>query len=234
MIYHVSYASSNMSKSLDICRVWALRHGCDATLNIDIDPDFAAHNRHILSQPRGAGYWLWKPYIIHRALMDFTKPGDYIVYTDAGVEFVANINRIIDEMERSGEDIFLFGNNYQHRDWCKREVFDALNCKDGHQVQASAMVLRNTENAMYLVEEWLDQCQYGNQIDDICGSDQYPGFREHRHDQAILTAVAQAMGLRLHWWPAIYNGGAFTYDKGTYTDTYPPIFHHHRKRNSEW
>jgi hypothetical protein len=234
MIYHVSYASSNMSKSLDICRASALRHGCDATLNIDIDPDFAAHNRHILEQPRGAGYWLWKPYIIHRAMMDYTKPGDYIVYTDAGVELVGNINRIIDEMDRSGEDIFLFGNNYQHRDWCKREVFDALNCKDGYQVQASAMVLRNSDNAMYLVEEWLDQCQYGNQIDDICGSEQYPGFQEHRHDQAILTAVAQAMGLKLHWWPAMYNNGAFTYDKGTYTDTYPPIFHHHRKRNDEW
>jgi hypothetical protein len=234
MIYHVSYASDNMSKSLDICRASALRNGCDATQNIDIDPDFASHNKHILSQPRGPGYWLWKPYIIHRAIMDLTKPEDYIVYTDAGVEFVANINRIIDEMERSGEDIFLFGNHYQHRDWCKREVFDALNCKDVHQVQASAMVLRNTENAMYLVEEWLDQCQYGNQIDDIWGIDQYPGFQDHRHDQAILTAVAQAMNLKLHWWPAIYNGGAFTYDKGTYTDTYTPIFHHHRKRNDEW
>lgn len=234
MIYHVSYASINMSKSLDICRASALRHGCDATLNIDIDPDFAAHNRHILEQPRGAGYWLWKPYIIHRALMDYTKPGDYIVYTDAGVELVGNINRIIDEMERNVEDIFLFGNHYQHRDWCKREVFDDLNCKDGHQVQASAMVLRNSDNAMYLVEEWLDQCQYGNQIDDKCGSDQYPGFQEHRHDQAILTAVAQAMNLKLHWWPAMYNGGAFVYDKGTYTDDYPVIFHHHRKRNDEW
>jgi hypothetical protein len=234
MIYHVSYASSNMSKSLDICRASALRHGCDATLNIGIDPEFAAHNRQILSQPRGAGYWLWKPYVIHRALIDHGNLMEYLVYTDAGVELVGNINRIIDEMERNGEDIFLFGNNYQHRDWCKREVFDALNCKDGHQVQASAMVLKNSENAMYLVEEWLDQCQYGNQIDDKCGSDQYPGFQEHRHDQAILTAVAQAMNLKLHWWPAMYNGGAFVYDKGTYTDTYPVIFHHHRKRNEEW
>jgi hypothetical protein len=234
MIFHVSYASDKMSKSLDICRASALRHGCDATLNIDIDPDFAAHNKRILSQPSGAGYWLWKPYVIHRALMDHARSWDYLVYTDAGVEFVQNINRIIDKMESGGEDIFLFGNHYQHRDWCKREVFDALNCKDGHQVQASAMVFANSENAMYLVEEWLDQCQYGNQINDILESEQYPGFQEHRHDQAILTAVAQAMGLKLHWWPAMYNGGAFVYDKGSYTDDYPVIFHHHRKRNDEW
>jgi hypothetical protein len=234
MIYHVSYASDKMSKSLDICRASALRHGCDATINIDIDPEFAGHNRHILSQPRGAGYWLWKPYIIHRALIDHARSWDYLVYTDAGVEFVGSVNHLIQAMERSGEDILLFGNHYQHRDWCKREVFDALNCKDGHQVQASAMVLKNSENAMYLVEEWLHQCQYGNQIDDKCGSDQYPGFQEHRHDQAILTAVAQAMNLKLHWWPAMYNGGAFVYDKGDYDLEYPVIFHHHRKRNDEW
>jgi hypothetical protein len=234
MIFHVSYASDKMSKSLDICRASALRHGCDATINIDIDPEFAGHNRHILSQPRGAGYWLWKPYIIHRALIDHARSWDYLVYTDAGVEFVGSVNHLIQAINRSDEDILLFGNHYQHRDWCKREVFDALNCKDGQQVQASAMVLKNSENAMYMVEEWLDQCQYRNQINDKCGSDQYPGFQEHRHDQALLTAVAQAMGLKLHWWPAMYNGGAFVYDKGTYTDDYPVIFHHHRKRNDEW
>jgi hypothetical protein len=234
MIYHVSYASDKMSKSLDICRASALRHGCDATINIDIDPEFAGQNRHILSKPRGAGYWLWKPYVIHRALMDHARSWDYLVYTDAGVEFVASVNHLIQAMDRSDEDILLFGNHYQHRDWCKREVFDALNCKDGHQVQASAIVLKNSENAMYLVEEWLHQCQIGNQINDICGSDQYPGFQEHRHDQAILTAVAQAMGLKLHWWPAMYNGGAFVYEKGDYDLEYPVIFHHHRKRNDEW
>jgi hypothetical protein len=34
----------------------------------DIDDEFASKNQHILEQPRGSGYWLWKPYFICRAL----------------------------------------------------------------------------------------------------------------------------------------------------------------------
>ena len=36
--------------------------------NKDIDPEFYAKNKFILNQPRGAGYWLWKHYIIKDAL----------------------------------------------------------------------------------------------------------------------------------------------------------------------
>ena len=80
----------------------------------------------------------------------------------------------------------------------------------------------------------MDLCMQRDYISDKIWLEQYPSFQEHRHDQALLTAVAQKYNLRLHWWPAVYNDGAFTYDKGTYTDSYPPIFHHHRKRNDEW
>ena len=234
MIYHLSYASDNMTKSLMYCCQSALNHGCNATFHMTIDPIFAETNKHILSQPRGAGYWLWKPYIIHRAI-DWGHDGDYYVYTDAGVEFMCNIRHIIEVMEREKSDVFLFGNNYQHRDWCKREVFDALGCRDGHQVQASAMIFKVSDFALQVANEWLSWCQVDHYIDDIVyDSYQYPSFQEHRHDQAILTAVAQAHNIPLHWWPASYNDGAFTYDKGTYTDNYPVIFHHHRKRNYEW
>ena len=235
MIYHLSYASDNMSKSLELSRRSALALGrCNAVLQIDIDPVFVETNKHILSQQRGAGYWLWKPYIIHKALQN-GRDGEYYVYTDAGVEFVSDIGYIIKKMQLDNLDVFLFGNNYQHRDWCKREVFDALGCKDGHQVQASAMVFKVSDFALQVANEWLSCCQVDHYIDDIVyDSYQYPSFQEHRHDQAILTAVAQAHGIPLHWWPACYNDGAFTYDKGTYTDNYPVIFHHHRKRNNEW
>jgi hypothetical protein len=61
-----------------------------------------------------------------------------------------------------------------------------------------------------------------------------PEFREHRWDQAIITCLAYRYGYKLHWWPAMYNGGQFIYEKGVFNDEYPVIFHHHRKRNDEW
>ncbi len=152
-------------------------------------------------------------------------------YTDAGVEIINSPRYLVDAMDG---DIMLFGNHYQHRDWCKREVFDLLDCKDGFQVQASAILIRCSAESNYFIDEWMVHCQIRDFINDKSWMIQYPSFQEHRHDQAILTAVAQKYNLPLHWWPAVYNDGAFTYDKGTYTDTYPPIFHHHRKRNDEW
>ena len=53
----------------------------------DIDANFYAKNKLILDQKRGAGYWLWKPYIIKDAL-SAVNDGDYVFYVDSGAFFV--------------------------------------------------------------------------------------------------------------------------------------------------
>ena len=229
MIHHITWADHRMSKSAELASESAVRFGCNH-MNVFLSTWFEVRYTESISKDRGAGYWIWKPHIIGKAL-SWAKPGEYVLYTDAGVEVINSPRYLIDAMDG---DIMLFGNHYQHRDWCKREVFDALECKDGLQVQASAMLFRCSDTSVKFVEEWMDLCMQRDYISDCMFLEQYPSFQEHRHDQALLTAVAQKYNLRLHWWPAVYNDGAFTYDKGTYTDSYPPIFHHHRKRNNEW
>jgi len=230
MICHVSYANDKMSLSRDRCVVSALRYGCEPSYDIDIDETFALNYRHILEAERGAGYWLWKPHIINM-LVNKLSDGDIIVYTDAGVEFINHVKHLVDAMD---EDVFLFGNHYQHQDWCKREVFEGMGARAGFQVQASAMLFRVSDESKHFIAQWLDWCCKPDFINDVIRVEQYPEFREHRHDQAILTCLQQKYHYDLHWWPAMYNDGAFIYDKGTYMDTYPVIFHHHRKRNDEW
>lgn len=229
MIHHITWADHRMSKSAELARESAIRFGCEV-MDVSMAPSFERQHKESISKDRGAGYWIWKSHIISRALFA-AKAGEYLLYTDAGVEIINSPRYLVDAMDG---DIMLFGNHYQHRDWCKREVFDALQCKDGFQVQASAMLFRRSDWSMSFVIEWTQLCLQKDMINDSTFLVQYPSFQEHRHDQALLTAVAQKHNLRLHWWPAVYNDGAFTYDKGTYTDTYPPIFHHHRKRNDEW
>ncbi|CAF4118422.1 unnamed protein product [Rotaria sp. Silwood2] len=66
-------------------------------LNMSIfnsDDGFRQRNSDILNRDRGAGYWLWKPYIIWHELY-VAREGDVIVYSDAGVNFVADINILI-------------------------------------------------------------------------------------------------------------------------------------------
>jgi hypothetical protein len=158
-----------------------------------------------------------------------------LIYSDAGVEFINNVSHIIDRMD---EDIFFFGNNYNHIDWCKGDVLNTFKVfEDKKQVQASVIFFRNTQKVRDFVKEWLLYCQMPYFIDD--SPSLFPNvstFQEHRHDQAILTCLQIKYGYKLHWWPASYNDGQFTYDKISeyQNDNYPVIFHHHRKRQEDW
>ena len=225
---HITFATSDMYISAEKCKNSALKWCESSTIYgpPDIGHEFREFNYDIFSQKRGFGYWLWKPYFIYRELLNMIE-GEYLIYTDAGIEFVNDPGLLV-----NGDNVFLFGNNYNHLHWCKGSVIDFLNGdkEDRNQIQASAMIFRKSEESMLLVKSWLMFCQLPGIIDDSNPGNNHPEFQEHRHDQAVLTCITRGY----HWWPAMYNGGAFVYDKGEYKDEYPVIFHHHRKRNNEW
>lgn len=263
MIHLITYATENMSKAAELCVNSALFNGVDFAWNYkeeDIDYRFKRGNKEIFKEgARGANcYWLFKPYIIYNELLNH-KEGDIVIYADAGVEFINNVSHIIDRMD---EDIFFFGNNWNHVDWCKYPIamdinyqwlFDAGGySKAGKyhqfkQVQASVIFFKVNDNTRKFVKEWLLWCQMPDFINDKHISlsehmkdssyiEKLPTFQEHRHDQAILTCLQIKYGYKLHYWPATYNNGAFDYEKIEQykEDNYPIIFHHHRKRNNEW
>lgn len=238
-VHLVTYCSELMTTAARVCVESALRNKVDsADIHQDtcIDQQFSSKNKNVLSKTRGAGYWLWKPYIIDKNINSMND-GDILIYADAGVEIINNVYWVIDRMK---QDIFLFGNMYQHVHWCKMDVIKAI-CptmpmnQNIKQVQASVIFIRVSKWSKEFVKRWLDYCQRPGFIDDSrSSSPNHPEFREHRHDQSVLTCLAWKCELPLHWWGAIYNGGIFTYDHNGYNDVYPPIFHHHRMRNSDF
>lgn len=238
MTHLITFTDKSMTIAANICAKSAMANGCDCFTIYrpqDIDPEFMWQNKDILMQKRGAGYWLWKPYLIDRELKKM-KDGGILIYADAGIEFVNSIKHITDRMEG---DIWLFGNQYQHVHWCKADVFIPILSNQyynyqGKQAQASVIVIRNSQSARQWVDRWLLWCQLPGMIDDTPSKTlNHPEFKEHRHDQAIATCWAIRDDITLHWWPAMYNCGAFTYDHSGYNDTYPVLFHHHRCRNNE-
>jgi hypothetical protein len=72
---------------------------------LDNNPKFVNRNKSSLQQKRGAGYWLWKPYIIFQELY-LARDGDIILYSDASVNFIANISHLIKLTEK--QDIIAF------------------------------------------------------------------------------------------------------------------------------
>lgn len=243
-IHLITFASENFSISANLCVRTARFHGVTSAAICKPKEEIT---------PRGYGFWRWKPAIIRALLFNceaFTllENDDILIYADAGIEFVNNVHYIIERMD---QDIFLFGNMWEHAHWCKRDVIDEIwplesklytppGCgwqAFGKQVQASVIFFRVSDFTRTFVDEWLKWSLFedGRLIDDSPSRmPNHPEFQEHRHDQAILTTLAYREGLKLHWWPAEYNDGAFAYEKGIFTDNYPVIFHHHRKRNNDW
>jgi hypothetical protein len=74
-------------------------------LSLNTNPTFVNRNKNILERKRGAGYWLWKPYLIFQELY-LALDGDIILYSDALVNFVANISYLIELTTK--QDMIIF------------------------------------------------------------------------------------------------------------------------------
>lgn len=248
MIRLVNFSDDKMTRSQMLCTDSAYTQGVDQVFQYSpthMDAHFCQFNEKIVKAERGAGYWLWKPYFINRA-MGHCEDGDILIYSDSGVEWIAPVNHIIDAMD---QDIFLFSNGHQHVHWCKMDVLEGIlpdsfkngygdwlkdgNCILRQQVQASVIFFKVNQKTRDFVKEWLLWCQMPGFIDDNPSVlPNHREFAEHRHDQAILTCLQIKYNFKLHWWADSlwYESQRERWPE----DKYPSMFRHHRKRNNEY
>jgi hypothetical protein len=231
MIKHLTFSDKNMTNSARGCVESALHWGCDVSTayrETNISKSFYNLFKDILDHPRGAGYWLWKPYFILKEL-EKANEGDYIIYTDAGVNFVNDVEHLIDDMD---SDIMVFANGWRHGDWCKGDVLKGMNCEefaDEQQCQATCIILYKSTESIKFVEDWLECCLKPGWIDDSPSKEpNQPTFKEHRHDQAILTNLVYLNNITLNRWCAQYN----LKGQEQFNNTYGVILHHHGLRNN--
>lgn len=155
--------------------------------------EFYRENNGILNQPRGAGYWLWKPFIILEALKQI-KDNDSIMYIDCGDFYNKNILSYVSPILEK-ETCLLLGGGYPNKDWTKRDCFYYMNCdkKEYHdviQLEAGVQFWKKTEQSIKILEE---QIKYGKDYRIITdapnesGYHNFDSFKDHRHDQSILT-----------------------------------------------
>ncbi|MBP2300479.1 hypothetical protein [Azospirillum picis] len=174
---------------------------------LDDHPDFVARNRATLEQPRGAGYWLWKPFLIHWMLSTQLAEGDVLFYCDSGAHFIHRIDPVV-ELCRQRRDlpILLFTLQAEHRNrvWTKRDCFhymglDHPGYANATQILASFIVCERTPATVAFAAEWLQHAEDPRILTDRpneCGLPNYPEFRDHRHDQSILSLLGRRRGVR--------------------------------------
>lgn len=202
----------------------------------DIDRDFYKKNNRILSQKTGNGYWLWKPYFIKKTL-EILESDDFLFYCDSGSYFIKPITPLIETSLVTGQEIIVFElRGLLERVWTKRDAFILMDCDspkftNSSQRLASFSLWKKTSFTMDFINELLHYSQDERLITDLenqCGYPNYPEFREHRHDQSILSLLTKKYNLDAFRDPSQWR----YYRKWFYpTSNYRKLIEHTRKRN---
>lgn len=148
---------------------------------------------------KGLGHYSWKPDAIWLAMQQCNE-GDIIVYCDAGCSLSPSkewekFKNILNEYSVLSFNIYQ--RNYQ---WTRKTVFEHFagiiktDWKNGYQVGANCLLVKNDEIGRQFVSEWRDYMI--NRLD-LCGDVpekelEYEDARfiENRYDQTILTALS--------------------------------------------
>lgn len=163
--------------------------------------EFYKENKELLDDSVGAGWWLWKPYVILDALKKADE-GDIVVYCDCGDMFSPGLQSYVEK--NIGEDdisLLLLG-GHPNRQYTKKDCFVLMDCDEDDywnsiQLEAGFMVWKSCEESIKVVDDWLNYCLNFDILNDepsTQGEESFD-FKEHRHDQSILTNLAIRDGL---------------------------------------
>ena len=200
---------SARGRGVDRFRLWTPR---------DLPADFRRGRESTLRQKRGAGYWLWKPFIILETMREAAE-SDVVIYSDAGVEIGGDLSPLIEIASRKG--IVLFSNGpYLQKEWTKRDAFVLLDADtprywDAGQLSANFMVLQNSARTRDFVAKWLAAMDDERVLTDApnrAGEPNFSEFREHRHDQSILSILATRENIEIFRDPS-QNGVSCVYSR---------------------
>lgn len=171
---------------------------------------FYKSHQDILDHQRGAGYWLWKPYIILDQLQKI-EDGDFVVYWDCGKparpnRFTHSIEPLLCWCQKHHDGIIpgvLVPWHGPNKKWTKRDCFVYMDCdtdvfRNHPQIQATFSIWQKNAQSVHFVRQWLEYALDPRIITDnenCCGLENDKAFVDHRHDQSILTNLAIKEGL---------------------------------------
>jgi hypothetical protein len=95
----------------------------------DLDVDFKKHFKSILSESRGGGYWIWKPYLIRKKLGELSD-NDILIYLDAGCSINTlgknRFNEYIELLNNVNASIISFQMVHEEKKYTTKEIFTPL------------------------------------------------------------------------------------------------------------
>ena len=150
---------------------------------------FYRENKEVLDLKQGAGYYLWKPYIIYDALKR-AETGDWILYCDNSFYFVQDAGILYELAERNnGFGLYCYDRAYQIQHVMQPVTRKKLGITDDLLQQpvtvGGFMMFRKNEDTMRFVGEWLELCLDAELLVDQ--KEPCPPEIKHRYDMPLLS-----------------------------------------------
>lgn len=171
----------------------------------DIDDEFYSAFYAPLAYSRGGGYWIWKPYLIRKAL-DKIRNNDVLVYCDAGCminregkDRFKDYLKLLKTSETGTLDFELPHKEFQYT---KQEVFNHFHTPAevilSNQLMATVIMLRKCKHTQMLVHKWYETILTNVYLfTDEKVTRQHPGFIDHRHDQSVFSVIRKTHGANI-------------------------------------
>lgn len=184
----------------------------ESMLDIDF---YNTYQRYFYSQPKGFGYYVWKPYIIEQTLKKIPE-NSYLFYIDVGCVLHANgkkrLLEYVDTLESSGKSVLGFQLTHKEKTWTKMDVLERMNYTTVEEINtfqclSGIILFKNTPEARDFVGKWRffmeENMHWRDDSPSISPND--PSFQEHRHDQSIYSILLKQYGGVIledeTWWP---------------------------------
>lgn len=170
----------------------------------DIDKNYYERHKDILSEKRGNGLWLWKPYFINKVMSE-CNDGDIVFYADSGSFFLKRIDKLISSL-RKDEKIWVSDCPLLESCFTKPVCFEKMECdekiRNSNQIQATYLMLICCDETRSFIREWLHYCENyelmspegGLSLNEKRGTQ----FVAHREDQSILSLLCKKKGVKAH------------------------------------
>lgn len=164
----------------------------------DLDQDFMAKNKYLLSQSRGGGYWCWKPYIVLKT-MNTLPDGHWILYADAGCTLIDDrkfqVIEYIRKMETLGKEVSAYQMDHLEKTFTKGDLLSFFNASD--EIKNSGIyvggvfLIKKTPSMIRMIQTVIDIIETKPTLVDNTPSviPNDPTFIEHRHDQSIFSII---------------------------------------------
>jgi len=196
----------------------------------DLDNDFKNKNEKILALSKGGGYWIWKPYLILKTLLEMND-NDILIYCDAAISFVSSINPYLNQLDGS---FMLFALSHKESIYTKADIFKVLDCLENSTItctpmlDASHSIWKKNENSINFLKKWLELCEDYQLITDIDSIEpNFSDFLAHRHDQSIMSCLGKIYKDKYN---IIIVGDSSEYGNDYRDPSLPQLLWHHRNR----